>query len=463
MTLGLYIAILCGLAVFSYFFGTLKIRRVMASIGAGDVKQHSRDNFHGLYVAAWVFLPALFLVGLWQAGAPFLLNYFLENQVRHFAGDMSAGAFNVLIAKIHAVHAGALDAGQVEGWIGEAAAYYGRLQFFSTLILMGAASLLAAFGFHIGRTHIAPRFAARHRVEAIIRWAMIGASVIAILTTIGIILSLIFEAMRFFKQVPLSEFLFGLQWSPQIAIRADQPAGSGAFGIVPLFAGTFMITLIAILVALPIGLMSAIYLSEYAGRRLRDFAKPAIEILAGIPTVVYGFFAALFVAPLLRDTGANVGLALSSESALAAGLVMGIMIIPMISSLSDDVIAAVPQNLRDGAEALGATKSETIRQVVLPAALPGIVSAVLLAISCAIGETMIVVMAAGVAANLTANPFESVTTVTVQIVMLLIGDQEFDSAKTLAAFALGLVLFVITLGLNILALYIVRKYREQYE
>ena len=292
---------------------------------------------------------------------------------------------------------------------------------------------------------------------------MLIASAIAILTTIGIVLSLIFETLRFFDTVPVMEFLFGLQWSPQIAIREDQAGGSGSFGAIPLFAGTLMITFIAMLVAVPIGLMSAVYLSEYASPRLRSIAKPGIEVLAGIPTVVYGFFAALVVAPMLRDGGADIGLTLSSESALAAGLVMGIMIIPFISSLSDDVINAVPQTLRDGAAALGATQSETIRQVVLPAALPGIVSAILLAISRAIGETMIVVMAAGVAANLTANPFESVTTVTVQIVMLLVGDQEFDSAKTLAAFALGLVLFIITLGLNVLALYVVNKYREQYD
>ena len=289
------------------------------------------------------------------------------------------------------------------------------------------------------------------------------ASGVAILTTVGIILSLTFEASRFFDTIPIKDFLFGTHWSPQIAIRDGQAGGSGAFGAIPLFAGTLMITIIAMMVAVPIGLMSAVYLSEYASKRLRNFAKPAIELLAGIPTVVYGFFAALFVAPFLRNNGSVIGLDLSSESALAAGLVMGIMIIPFISSLSDDVINSVPQNLRDGASALGATQAETIKQVILPAALPGIVSAILLAISRAIGETMIVVMAAGVAANLTANPFESVTTVTVQIVMLLVGDQEFDSAKTLAAFALGLVLFFVTLSLNVLALYIVRNYKEQYD
>jgi len=261
----------------------------------------------------------------------------------------------------------------------------------------------------------------------------------------------------------VTDFLFGIRWSPQTALRADQVGSSGEFGAIPLFAGTFLITAIAMGVAVPIGLFAAIYMSEYASKRLRGMVKPTLEVLAGVPTVVYGFFAALTVAPLFRQTGKAVGLDVASESALAAGMVMGIMIIPFVSSLSDDVMNAVPQSLRDGAYALGATKSETIKQVVLPAALPGIVGAVLLAVSRAIGETMIVVMAAGLSANLTANPLEAVTTVTVQIVTLLVGDQEFDSAKTLAAFALGLVLFVMTLALNVVALTVVRRYRERYD
>jgi phosphate transport system permease protein len=261
----------------------------------------------------------------------------------------------------------------------------------------------------------------------------------------------------------VTNFLFGLDWSPQMAIRADQVGSSGAFGAVPLFTGTLLISAIAMTVSVPIGLLSAIYLAEYASLKFRAAAKPLLEILAGIPTVVYGFFAALTVAPFTRNLGMDLGLNVSSESALAAGLVMGIMIIPFVSSLSDDFINAVPQALRDGAYALGATQSETIRQVVIPAALPGIVGGILLAVSRAIGETMIVVMAAGLSANLTANPLEAVTTVTTQIVTLLVGDQEFDSPKTLAAFALGLILFLSTLALNIIALHIVRKYREQYE
>jgi phosphate transport system permease protein len=300
-------------------------------------------------------------------------------------------------------------------------------------------------------------------VEIIVKTLLIACSTIAIFTTIGIVLSVLYEAIRFFGAVPISNFLFGLEWSPQMAIRSDQVGASGAFGAIPVFMGTMLISGIAMMVAVPIGLMSAIYLSEYAQRSFRAAVKPLMEILAGIPTVVYGFFAALMVAPLIRNTGTIIGLDVSSESALAAGLVMGVMIIPFVSSLSDDVINAVPQSLRDGAYGLGATQSETIRQVILPAALPGIVGGVLLAVSRAIGETMIVVMAAGLGANLTVNPLKAVTTVTVQIVTLLVGDQEFDSPKTLAAFALGLVLFIVTLCLNVIALYVVRKYREQYE
>ena len=286
---------------------------------------------------------------------------------------------------------------------------------------------------------------------------------VAILVTIGIIFSLLSETLNFFEKVSIFEFLFGLNWSPQTAIRSDQVAAQGSFGAIPLINGTLLISFIAMCVATPLGLISAIYLAEYASKRIRDWVKPTLEILAGIPTVVYGFFAALTVAPFIRMTGGNFGLEIASESALAAGIVMGIMIVPLISSLSDDVINAVPQSLRDGSFGLGATQSETIRKIVIPAALPGIAGSLLLATSRAIGETMIVVMAAGLAANLTLNPLEAVTTITTQIVALLTGDQEFDSAKTLSAFALGLLLFVITLILNITAQWIVRKYREQYD
>ena len=310
---------------------------------------------------------------------------------------------------------------------------------------------------------IQPAYRARNAVEGVLNYFLIACAGVAVLTTVGIVLSVLVESIRFFSMVPITEFLFGLKWRPQIAMRADQVGSSGAFGVVPLMLGTVLISAVAMSVSVPIGLLSAIFLSEYASARFRSIAKPLLEILAGIPTVVYGFFAARVVAPFVRELGAGLGLQVSSESALAAGLVMGIMIIPFVSSLSDDFINAVPQALRDGAYALGATQSETIKQVVMPAALPGIVGGILLAVSRAIGETMIVVMAAGLSANLTINPLQAVTTVTAQIVTLLVGDQEFDSPKTFAAFAVGLLLFLLTLGLNVLALRIVRKYREQYE
>jgi phosphate transport system permease protein len=315
----------------------------------------------------------------------------------------------------------------------------------------------------VTRAMLAPRFRARHHVERLVSGLMIGCAVVAILTTIGIIVSLLYESLAFFSRVPLHEFLFGLHWEPQIAIRADQVAGAGAFGAIPVFTGTLLISLIAMAVAVPIGLFTAMYLAEYAGEGLRRFVKPILEILAGVPTVVYGFFAVLTVAPAVRQAGSLFGVAVSPNSALAAGLVMGVMIVPFVSSLADDALRAVPRALRDGSLAMGATRAETMTRVLLPAALPGIMGGILLALSRAIGETMIVVMAAGLIATLTFNPLDSVTTVTVQIVTLLIGDTEFDSPKTLAAFALGLVLFIVTLSLNVIALAIVRRFRERYD
>lgn len=299
--------------------------------------------------------------------------------------------------------------------------------------------------------------------ERIVVLSLAGFAGVAIVVTLGIVLSLIFETIQFFGKVPTADFLFGLEWSPQTAIRKDQVGSGGAFGVLPLINGTLLISAIAMAVATPLGLISAVYLSEYASKPARAWIKPSLEILAGIPTVVYGFFAALTLAPFIRMTGGHFGLEIASESALAAGIVMGIMIVPLISSLSDDVMNSVPQSLRDASVGLGATKSETIKRVVLPAALPGISGSLLLAASRAIGETMIVLMAAGMAAKLSLNPLDAVTTITVQIVALLTGDQEFDSAKTLSAFALGLFLFVITLCINVVALHIVRKYQEQYD
>ncbi len=320
-----------------------------------------------------------------------------------------------------------------------------------------------ALSFSIINRLLTPTFRARNHVERFIGGALMICSGVAVLTTFGIVLSLVFESLQFFKHVPILDFLTGLHWSPQTALREDQIGQSGSFGAVPIFTGTFMITAVAIFIAGPIGLLIAVYLSEYANKRTRAIVKPMVEILAGVPTIVYGFFALLTVGPAIRNFAEGFGFSVPTQSAIAAGSVMGVMIIPFISSLSDDVINAVPQTLRDASFALGATQSETMTKVIFPAALPGIIGAFLLAISRAIGETMIVVMAAGRAANLTGNPFEAVTTVTVQIVALLTGDQEFDSAKTLSAFALGLVLFVFTLVLNVIALLIVRRYRERYE
>jgi phosphate transport system permease protein len=370
---------------------------------------------------------------------------------------------NLVVNDIRNIDSGSFAAQAVDPAIQAAADHYRRLRSISNLALAVVTIALMAAATLLVRSRISAVLRARNHVEKILTVILVGCSTLAIFTTIGIILSVLYEAIRFFKVIPITDFLFGLDWSPQMAIRADQVGSSGAFGAVPVFLGTILISAIAMVVAVPIGLMSAIYLSEYAGKRFRAVAKPLIEVLAGIPTVVYGFFAALTVAPVIRDWGSRFGLDVASESALAAGLVMGIMIIPFVSSLSDDFINAVPQSLRDGAYSLGATRSETIRQVIVPAAIPGIIGGVLLAVSRAIGETMIVVMAAGLSANLTVNPLKAVTTVTVQIVTLLVGDQEFDSPKTLAAFALGLILFIVTLCLNIIALYVVRKYREQYE
>ena len=372
---------------------------------------------------------------------------------------------SVALAQIYNMADG-ISVGDVPQWVKDAAAQFGAWKSQSNMmmnILAIGASLIGSF-FALRR--IALDFRARNAVERIIHLALIACSIVAIFTTIGIVFSVIFESIRFFRLIPPLEFLTGLTWNPEFegAARAGSgQGGSAAYGSIPLFAGTFLISIIALSVAIPIGLLSAIYLSEYASKTTRSLVKPALEILAGVPTVVYGFFAALTIAPLFKNVGESFGLSVASESALAAGFVMGIMIIPFISSLSDDVINSVPQSLRDAAFGLGSTKSEAIKNVVLPAALSGIVASVILAVSRAVGETMIVVMAAGLAANLSINPLDAVTTVTAQIVTILVGDQEFESAKTLSAFALALTLIVVTLGLNFMALRIVKKYREQYD
>ncbi|MER2529193.1 MAG: phosphate ABC transporter permease subunit PstC [Candidatus Competibacter denitrificans] len=448
------------LSVGAYYLG----RKRALTVAGGQIRNlHSLPSFYGSYTALWCGLPALAVLALWAALQPDILTNLVVADLPTELRDLPPDQLNLVVNNLKNLVSGHFVSSTTDPAMQAAAERYQNLRLIGNAALWVVALSIAIGGIAYAWRRIAPTLRARNSVESVVTIFLIASSTVAIFTTIGIILSVVFESLLFFRQVPVSEFLFGLQWSPQTALRADQIGSSGAFGAVPLFGGTLLISGIAMLVAVPIGLMSALYLSEYATPKFRAFAKPALEILAGIPTVVYGFFAALTVAPLIREIGTALGLHVASESALAAGLVMGIMIIPFVSSLSDDVINAVPQSMRDGSYALGATKSETITRVLLPAALPGIVGSILLAVSRAIGETMIVVMAAGLSANLTANPLEAVTTVTVQIVTLLTGDQEFDSPKTLAAFALGLVLFVVTLILNIIALRVVRKYREQYE
>jgi phosphate transport system permease protein len=420
---------------------------------------------YALLTALWCGIPAILFLGLWLSLESYVIDRLLiaslTEDVRADVGRIGLVLNNIkiLAGEILLDQPISLDNTQFI----EAARYLNELEQNAKYLKTVLSLLIALASVIFILSRISETYHARNKLETIIKSLLFICSAIALLTTIGIVLSVLFESISFFNQVPITEFLFGTHWSPQIALRVDQVAGSGAFGAVPLFLGTILISTIAIALSVPVGLMIAIYLSQYASSRVRSTAKPMLEILAGVPTVVYGFFAALTIAPMMRDFGVWVGLPIAAESALAAGLVMGIMIIPFVSSLSEDALTAVPSALKEGSLGMGATESETIRKVLLPAAIPGIVGAILLAISRAIGETMIVVMAAGLAANLTFNPIESVTTVTVQIVTLLKGDQEFDSPKTLAAFALGLMLFVTTLALNIAALKIVRKYREQYD
>jgi phosphate transport system permease protein len=454
--------VLLVLSVVGYYLGRRRSYAVASQV-SGIQNLHSRPTYYGALVALWCGIPALLLFGFWQAFESSVITSLVVADLPDEIRTLPEARLNLVVNDIRNLVSGNIVSGEINPVMQAAADRYRSLESISKAALAVIAISLAILCIVFVRSRIKPALRARNVVERAVKYILIACSTIAIFTTIGIVLSVLYEAILFFKVIPITDFLFGLEWSPQMAIRADQVGSSGAFGAVPVFLGTMLISAIAMAVAVPIGLMSAIYLSEYANRKFRAAAKPMLEILAGIPTVVYGFFAALTVAPFIRDNAAHVGIGVSSESALAAGMVMGIMIIPFVSSLSDDVINAVPQSLRDGAYALGATQSETVRRVILPAALPGIVGGVLLAVSRAIGETMIVVMAAGLSANLTLNPFETVTTVTVQIVTLLVGDQEFDSPKTLAAFALGLLLFIATLILNVIALYVVRKYREQYE
>lgn len=456
--MSVYLLLALGLAsIIVAYFATYRAGSVYAG---APVKVHSRPIYHGLNAAIWTGIPAFIFLMLWLLGENSIINQLVLASFPNVdALDSSAQA--LLISEIRQVAVGNIFT-EPSAEVRAAAEHLKSLQQVSAVAMIAVAAALAAVGAFFGLRVISARYRARPSVEHAVNYFMIFSSMVAILTTLGIVVSLVFEAIQFFSKVPVTEFLFGLRWEPQIAMRADQVAGQGAFGVIPVLFGTIVISALAMLVAVPTGIFSAIYLTEYSGPRFRAVVKPLLEILAGIPTVVYGFFAVLTVAPLVRSLGISIGLDAAPNSALAAGAVMGVMIIPFISSLSDDAFAAVPRAMRDGSYALGATKGETIRKVLLPAALPGIVGGVLLALSRAIGETMIVVMAAGLIAKMTLNPFDSVTTVTVQIVTLLIGDSEFDNPKTLAAFALGLVLFIITLGLNLIALHTVRKYREKY-
>ncbi len=451
--------LLIGLAAIGWIAARF---RAVALAGAGGVRAHSRPGYHGWYVALWLAVPALAFLALWSIVMPGLVDQTVLASPAAQALPEAAIERQAIMGEARSLANGSLTAAFNEEaealvpFFREATAFYATIGIVATLLLAFA---FGAFAF----LRLRPDFRARNRVERVVMWVLLLASLIAILTTIGIVASLLFETVRFFERISILEFLFGTQWNPQSATAGGD---EGSFGAIPLFWGTVLIgAIIAMIVAIPLGLMSAVYLTQYAPARVRAVMKPVLEILAGVPTVVYGYFAALTVAPAVRDFAVNVlGISsASSESALAAGVVMGVMIIPFVSSMADDSLAAVPSAMRDGSLAMGATNSETIKRVLIPAALPGIVGGVLLAVSRAIGETMIVVMAAGLAANLTANPFESVTTVTVQIVQLLTGDQEFDSSKTLAAFALGLVLFIVTLLLNIVALSVVKRFREAYE
>lgn len=475
MTLStLFIAILLGTVV-AYYLGRSRSHTIARPVG-GVRNLATLPSYYATLMSLWALLPALVLVLLWLVMDGSIIAGLVRSELPLEAKQLNPDSLGLLMNQIGnlADGVGSIDALGVE--YKPAVDRLIQLNGLSATAMPMLALLVMLIGMILGFRTIKADNNARYAVERVFNAVLFISSSIAVLTTFGIIFSVLFESINFFQKVPFTDFVFGTHWSPQIALRDDQVGASGSFGVIPLIVGTLLISFIALTIAVPVGLMSAIYLAEYASRRVRGVIKPALEILAGIPTVVYGFFAALTVAPAirdfgdgLRDWGAENGinwlatLNVSSESALAAGLVMGIMIIPFVSSLSDDVINAVPQSLRDGSFGLGATKSETIKKVIFPAALPGIVGGVLLAASRAIGETMIVVMAAGLAANLTVNPLEAVTTVTVQIVTLLVGDQEFDSAKTLAAFALGLFLFVITLTLNIIALRVVKKYREQYD
>jgi phosphate transport system permease protein len=449
-----------GLGLVGWLAGRARARAFRLAAPKGRI--NSLPQFHAWYGALWVTVPALLFALIWDAISPGLI-------LQHVLSDPAAAALpafgferEAMMNEARAVATGAARAvfnAEAEGLIEPyrvALLRYQSIGLVVTLLIIFAGG---AFSF----LRLKPDFTARTRIERAVMNLLLLASLAAILTTLGIVASLVFETARFFSMVSPIDFLFGFHWAPDP--MSSGPVDSSDFGAIPLFWGTLYIgAFIAMLVAIPLGLMSAIYLTQYASAGVRQIMKPLLEILAGVPTVVYGYFAALTVAPAVRDFAQSIGISnASTESAMAAGLVMGVMIIPFVSSMADDSIAAVPQAMRDGSLAMGATRAETIRKVLVPAALPGIVAGIMLAVSRAIGETMIVVMAAGAAANLTANPFQSMTTVTFQIVAMLTGEGSFDTPATLSAFALGMVLFLVTLALNYIALRVVKRYREAYD
>ncbi len=475
MSLSTLLLIVIAGAACAYFIGLSRSQQIAKPVG-GVRNLAALPTYYASLMSLWALIPAVIVILFWSVLDGAIIESLVKSSLPAEAKQLDDENLSLIMSQVGNVASGIGKIDALGQEYAPAVEKLSNLKALSQKAMPILAIIVLVIGCLLGYRAVKATNNARYSVEKVFNATLFICSSIAIFTTFGIVFSVLFESLHFFQKVPFFDFVFGTHWSPQIAIRDDQAGASGSFGVIPLIVGTLLISFIALSIAVPVGLMSAIYLSEYASARVRSIVKPILEILAGVPTVVYGFFAALTVAPAIRrygdafrdwgasqDIGWVANLNVSSESALAAGIVMGVMIIPFVSSLSDDVINAVPQSLRDGSYGLGATQSETIKKVVFPAALPGVVGGVLLAASRAIGETMIVVMAAGLAANLTINPLEAVTTVTVQIVTLLVGDQEFDSAKTLAAFALGLFLFVITLILNVIALKVVKKYREQYD
>ncbi|MBY8916174.1 phosphate ABC transporter permease subunit PstC [Nitratireductor rhodophyticola] len=490
MAWGLLLTIIVFIGVVGYVLGSARAKKQSASAAE---KPHSRAHYHGWWVFLLAVLPTLLFMAAWSAGSYAYVDRAISERMPEQTADSAIASRSLALGMVRNLAAGlrriegdpafaevpksfeALRpvlaergvalASDTQDYMIPIALDLNAMQDNAALIGTVIAILLSLGGAFLGLRSVRPRGRARNNVERVITWGLLAASTIAILTTVGIVFSMLFETIHFFRSVSLSNFFFGTVWDPRFA-AAGAEAQEGQFGLIPLLAGTVYIAFVAMLFAVPVGLMAAIYMAEYASKRVRSVVKPLLEVLAGIPTIVYGFFALVTVGPFLRDMSAAIAGGpgfIQAQSVLTAGLVMGIMLIPFVSSLSDDIITAVPRAMRDGSLGLGATRSETIKRVIMPAALPGIVGALLLTASRAIGETMIVVLAAGVAANLTLNPFEAMTTITVKIVNQLTGDLEFTSPQTLVAFALGMTLFVLTLGMNIFALYIVRKYREQYE